>query len=179
MVIDVLFALLMVLAVIKGYQRGLIVALFSLLAFLIGLAAAMKLSVVVAGYIGKTVNVSEKWLPVLSFILVFLLVVILVRWVANLLQKTVEIALLGWVNRLAGILLYAAIYILIFSVVLFYAQQIRVLKPETVASSVTYPFLQPWGPRAINGIGSVIPFFRDLFHDLEAFFARVSDRLPQ
>ena len=60
MVIDIIFVILLLLAVIKGYQRGLIVAVFSLIAFIIGLAAAMKLSTVVAGHIGGAVKISDK-----------------------------------------------------------------------------------------------------------------------
>ncbi|MFZ1856027.1 MAG: CvpA family protein, partial [Chitinophagaceae bacterium] len=51
MLIDLIFAVILVLAILKGYQRGLVIGLFSLVAVIIGLAAAMKLSTVVAGYI--------------------------------------------------------------------------------------------------------------------------------
>ena len=110
MIIDVIFAILIIIAFIKGYQRGLIVAVFSLIAFIAGLAAAMKLSTVVAGYIGETVKISERWLPVISFAIVFILVVMLVRWGANILQRTIEIALLGWLNRIGGIIVYVVLY---------------------------------------------------------------------
>jgi membrane protein required for colicin V production len=176
MTIDVIFSILMVIAVIKGYQKGLIVAVFSLLAFIIGLAAAMKLSAVVAGYIGKAVNVSDKWLPVVSFILVFILVAIAVRWAAALLQKAVEMVLLGWVNRIGGIIVYAILYITIFSVVLFYALQLNFLKPETISGSNTWGFIQPWGPKAIDGFAVVIPFFKDMFRQLESFFGTISEQ---
>jgi len=177
MAIDVIFSILMVFAVIKGYQKGLIVAVFSLIAFIIGLAAAMKLSTVVAGYIGKAVNVSDKWLPVISFILVFILVVLAVRWGAALLQKAVETVLLGWVNRIGGIIVYAVLYITIFSVVLFYSQQLKLLKPEMINESKTWGFIQPWGPKAIDGFAVVIPFFKDMFRQLELFFGNISEQV--
>ena len=176
MTIDIIFSILMVIAVIKGYQKGLIVAVFSLLAFIIGLAAAMKLSAAVAGYIGKAVNVSDKWLPVVSFILVFILVVIAVRWAAALLQKAVEMVLLGWMNRIGGIIVYAVLYITIFSVILFYARQLSFLKPETISGSKTWGFIQPWGPKAIDGFAVVIPFFKDMFSQLESFFGTISEQ---
>ena len=177
MIIDVIFIILMILAIIKGYQRGLIVAIFSLIAFIIGLAAAMKLSAVVAGYIGETVNISDRWLPVISFAVVFIIVALLVRWGANILQRTIEIVLLGWVNRLGGIILYGALFITAFSVVLFYALQIKLLKPETVLDSETWPFIQPWGPKAIEGFAAVIPFFKDMFGQLESFFGNISQKI--
>ena len=177
MVIDVIFMILMVVAVIKGFQRGLIVAVFSLIAFVIGLAAAMKLSTIVASYIGKAINISDRWLPVISFAVVFILVALLVRWGAGLLQRTIEIALLGWINRLGGIVFYAILFITVFSVVLFYALQIKILKTETINASVTWPFIQPWGPRAIDSFAVVIPFFKDMFGQLESFFGNISDKM--
>jgi len=177
MVIDVIFIILMVMAVIKGYQRGLIVAVFSLIAFVIGLAAAMKLSTIVAGYIGNAINISDRWLPVISFAVVFILVALLVRWGAGIVQRTIEIALLGWVNRIGGILFYAMLFITVFSVILFYALQIKILKQETINASVTWPFIQPWGPRAIDSFAIVIPFFKDMFGQLESFFGNISDKM--
>ncbi|MGC4035326.1 MAG: CvpA family protein [Chitinophagaceae bacterium] len=179
MIIDVIFYILIAVAIIKGYQKGLIVAVFSLLAFIIGLAAAMKLSAVVAGYIGKIVNVSDKWLPVISFILVFVLVVIVVRWAAALLQKAVETVLLGWANRIGGIIVYVALYTTIFSVVLFYAKQMNLLKQETITASKTWTFIQPWGPKAIDGFAVVVPFFKDMFRQLESFFGTISEQVKQ
>lgn len=177
MVIDILFTFLMIAAIIKGYHKGFIVAVFSLLAFIIGLAAAVKLSVVVAGYIDKVVNVSDKWLPVISFILVFLLVALIVRWAAALLQKTVEFAFLGWANKAGGIIAYTVLYITIFSVILFYARQLNFLKPETINASKTWGFIQPWGPKTIDGFAVMIPFFKDMFSQLESFFGTISDNV--
>lgn len=175
MIIDIVFAILIVLAVIKGYQRGLIVGLFSLVAIIIGLAAAMKLSTAVADYIGKAVKVSDEWLPVISFAVVFIVVVLLIRWAANAIENVVEVVMMGWLNKLCGIILYATIYILVFSVLLFYAAQVRIIQPETIDKSVTYSFIQPWGPKAINGFASIIPFFSDMFSELKDFFGKVSD----
>ncbi|HEX7847396.1 MAG TPA: CvpA family protein [Chitinophagaceae bacterium] len=179
MILDIIFAILMVLAVIKGFQRGLIVGIFSLVAIIVGLAAAIKLSAVVAGYIGQAVKVSDEWLPVISFIVVFIIVVLLIRLGANAIEKAVEAITLGWLNKLGGIILYVAMYITVFSVLIFYAEKINLIKPETIEKSATYSFVQPWGPKAINAIGSVIPFFRDMFTELEDFFGGVSQNISK
>jgi len=178
MIFDIIVAIILILAVIKGYKQGLIVALFSVIAFIVGLAAAIKLSVVVAGYIGKAVNISDKWLPIISFAVVFLIVVLLVRLGARFIQKSVEFAMLGWVNRIGGILLYAGLYILIFSILVFYAEQLNMIKPETKTASVTYPYVQPWGPKLMDGLGKIIPVFKGMFEDLEDFFDGVSKQVP-
>ncbi|MEO5999297.1 MAG: CvpA family protein [Chitinophagaceae bacterium] len=174
MIIDILFAVLIIMALIKGYTNGLVIAIFSVIALLVGLAAAIKLSTVVAEYLKHSVNISTKWLPVISFILVFLAAVLLVRMAAAAIQKTLELVLLGWLNRLGGIILYVFLYTIIFSVVLFYCEKVHILSVETINHSNTYHFIQPLGPKAIDTLGRVLPFFKDMFHELEAFFGTVS-----
>src|SRR6186713_2855235 len=116
MIIDILVVIILVMAIVKGIRRGLIIALFSVIAYIAGIAAAMKLSVTVADYLKDSVNVSAQWMPVLSFAIVFIGVILLVRWLANLLERVIELALLGWVNKLGGALLYIVVYMLCLSV---------------------------------------------------------------
>src|SRR5690348_9233276 len=112
MLLDAIYGVLLVLAVFHGYSRGLILGIFSLVAIIIGLAAALKLSVVVANWLGSKVNISKEWLPFVAFIVVFLIVVLLIRLAAKAIEKTVQLAMLGWANRLGGILFYIVIYTL-------------------------------------------------------------------
>ena len=173
--IDIIFFILILLAIYKGYRQGLIVSLFSIIALMVGLAAAMKLSAVTAGYLEGSINVSAKWLAVLSFVIVFLLAVFIVRLGAKAIEKTVELAMLGWMNRIAGIILYFVLYTCVFSVILFYAVKIGLLSAESLADSSTYSFIQPWGPAAINALGFILPFFKNMFAELESFFGRVKN----
>jgi len=174
MLIDIVFLVVIAIAAFKGTQRGFIIAVFSMIAMIIGLAAALKLSTVAAGYLRDSVDISARWLPLVSFILVFLIVVLIVRLVANLIQKTVEVASLGWLNRLAGALFYIIVYTIVFSVLLFFAKQLHLLEAETIADSKVYLWVEPLGPRVIDGIGKIIPFFQDMFQELKAFFEDIS-----
>ena len=65
--IDIIFAILFILAIIKGLRRGFIVAVFSIIGYIIGLAAALKLSALVAVYLQKNISITGKWLPFISF----------------------------------------------------------------------------------------------------------------
>ncbi len=178
MILDILAVIILIFAVIKGYQRGLIVGVFSFIAIIIGLAAALKLSTLAAGYIGKAINISDTWLPVISFAVVFIVVVLLVRLGANMIQKTVELSMLGWVNRLGGILLYLAIFMIVYSILIFYAAEVSLIQPAVIEQSVSYTYIQPWGPRAIEGFGVIIPAFKGMFTELQSFFGSVGQDLP-
>jgi membrane protein required for colicin V production len=178
MLIDLTFAALLILAIIKGYQKGLILAIFSILAFIIGLTAALKLSAVVAAYLQDNVTVSSRWLPFIAFVLVFLIVVLLVRLGAGLIEKTFQVLLLGWANRIGGILLYTALYLIILSIFIFYAEKLQLLQPASIESSATYAFIQPWGPKLMDKIGSLVPMFKDMFTQLGDFFNSLPNKIP-
>lgn len=178
MIIDLIYIILLIIAIFKGLRRGFIIAVFSVIAFVVGLAAAMKLSTVVALQLADSTNISARWLPFISFLLVFIVVLLLVRLVAKMIEKSVEFALLGWLNRLLGVVLFVALYTIIFSILLFYAIQLNIIKQETINSSRTYGFIEPWGPYAINGLGAVIPWFRDMFQQLKDFFGGMQEKVP-
>lgn len=171
MIIDLAAGLLLVMALYKGWTKGLVLALFSFLSFFIGLAAALKLSALVAGYLASATNLSARWLPVLAFLIVFIGVALLVRLGARAIEGVLQLAALGWLNRLGGILFYALLYLFIFSILLFYADSLHLFRSTTTEASLVYPVLKPLGPKMIDALGVLVPFFRDLFAQLQEFFA--------
>jgi membrane protein required for colicin V production len=170
MFIDIVCLVLLVYAVFKGWRNGLVVAIFSFLAFVIGLAAALKLSTVAAAYIGRHTNISERWLPFLAFAAVFLIVVLLIRLGAKAIEGFLQVAMLGWANRLGGVILYCLLYLFVFSVILFYADQLHLIKPDTMETSVAYPYLHPLGPKIIDAFAYILPWFKNMFAELTQFF---------
>ena len=143
MVIDLLFLGMMAIAVFKGLRNGLIVAIFSIVGWILGLIAAFKFSDVAARYLEGTLNLSTRTLHIVSFVLVFLLVMLLVSLGAKLIEKTFQLALLGWANRLGGIFFYVLLYTLIFSVMIYFAGRVKLISEETIASSRVYPWIEP------------------------------------
>ncbi|HEX2606193.1 MAG TPA: CvpA family protein [Flavisolibacter sp.] len=174
MIIDIIALILVVFALFKGLRNGLVVALFSFLAFFVGLAAALKLSALAAGYLGAHTGVSQRWLPFLAFALVFLLVVLLVRLGAKAIEGMLKVVMLGWLNRIGGVVLYLVLYFFIFSILLFYALQLHLIREETAQASVIYPFIQPLAPKMISFLGVLLPFFKNMFSELEHFFDTVA-----
>ena len=178
MLIDIIFVILIVIACVKGYKKGFIVAIFSFAALFIGLAAALKLSAIVANHLKDIDHSYSKWIPFISFAIVFIGAVLLVRIVAKLIQKTVETILLGWANRLGGIIIYALLYTLTLSIFLFYAAKVHLIEDNTIQASVVYPYIKTWGPKTINEFARLIPFFKNMFGQLENFFNGVSNKIP-
>lgn len=174
MVLDIITLGVLILAVFKGISKGLLLAVFSLLAFVIGIAAALKLSAITANWLEGTINVSARWLPLIAFLLVFIVVVILVNKIGLFLEKTMEWAFLGWVNKAGGIIFFAILYLLIYSVLLFYLGKMNIITDKQMEESTTYPIIAPWGPQGMKWVSQLVPVFKDVFEDMERFFERLS-----
>ena len=177
MSIDTFFYIILFAAVFKGFRKGLIIGIFSFLAFIIGLAAALKLSAVVAVYLETSTGASGKWLPFLSFIVVFTIVALLVNIGARILKKTISFAMLGWVDKIGGIILYVLIYTMIFSILLFFGEKTSFISEASIDNSNVYKYVAPWGPKIIDNFGKVVPLFRDMFNDLQNFFESAGNKM--
>jgi len=143
MLIDTLFLGMMAIAVFKGFRNGLIVAIFSIVGWILGIFAAFKFSDAASRYLEGSLNMSPRTLYIISFILVFLLVILLVNLGAKLIEKTVELVFMGWINKLGGIFFYVLLYALIFSVMIYFAERVKLISDETIASSRVYPWVKP------------------------------------
>lgn len=170
MAIDLIFLFVAIGAILKGLHRGLIVAIFSFLALIVGLAAAIKFSAILAESLRSTFHPNSRWVLLFSFILIFAVVVYLVHRVAEWMETLIDLAFLGWLSRLAAALLYFALYAAIYSVLLFYGSRSGIVSQHQIHTSRLYPYIEPWGPTILNTLGKLAPFFRNLFGELSTLF---------
>jgi membrane protein required for colicin V production len=52
--IDIIYIIILAMAALKGFRQGMVVAAFSFVAFFVGLAAAVKLSAIVAVWLEES-----------------------------------------------------------------------------------------------------------------------------
>lgn len=176
MIIDILLLIALIAATVKGLKKGLVVAVFSLLAFIIGLAAALKLSATVAGILGEKTNIAAQWLPVVSFLVVFVAVVLLVKLFAKMIEQALEFSMMGWLNKIGGVVFYCILHLFIFSIALFYADQLHFISEETKNASVSFPVIQPLAPTILEWLAYLLPFLKDVFKDLQDFFGQMAQK---
>lgn len=143
MILDILFLGMLAMAIFKGFQNGLIVAVFSIVAWIVGLVIALRFSYVAADYLKPLIDVSPKMLYIISFLLVLSLVLTLVNLGARLVEKAVGMTPIGWLNRIGGIFFYVLLYTLIFSVIIYFAEKVKLINEETISSSRAYRWVRP------------------------------------
>ena len=102
--LDIIIAIILILFAIGGWRNGIIKEAFSLVAFILGIYGALKLSDWVGDLLGKLINVSPEWMSVISFIVVFIALALLISWLGNLISDLFASMNLGLVDKLGGLL---------------------------------------------------------------------------
>lgn len=96
--LDWVLLILLLLAGLKGFQRGFVVELASLVALVLGIWAGVHVSDRVAALLG--IGPDQR---ALAFLVTFLLVLIGVHLLAHVLTRLIDLAQLGLPNKLAGV----------------------------------------------------------------------------
>ncbi|MDR0712195.1 MAG: CvpA family protein [Prevotellaceae bacterium] len=117
-IFDIVFTLLFCIAIYTGAKQGLIMQVTALLAIFVGIYIAAKFSGVLAEWI-TGFGVGAQAVSIISFTLAFIAVIILARLAGHVAQKIVRIAMLGWLNRLLGVVFSLTKMALLISITLF------------------------------------------------------------
>ncbi len=107
MVIDVAIVIIVLLTFFHGFKKGLISSVLSLISIVIALVAAIKLSQVASLYLTDWFNIGSKYLPIIAFVLVFILVVGIVNFASRAIEGVFKTLQLNFINKTGGGLMWA------------------------------------------------------------------------
>ena len=96
--LDLLFAVLLGVAAFRGFTRGFIIEACSLLALLLGIWAGVHFS----GRVGEAMGMDPERAAI-PFLVTFVIVLVGVHFLSRALTKVIDLAQLGFANKLAGI----------------------------------------------------------------------------
>lgn len=143
----------------KGFKKGLIVEVASLLALFLGVWGGVKFSSYSANYLGELFSISDQLMPIISFAVTFILIVILVFLLAKLIQKLVKAVSLSTINQLAGMLFGALKFTFIISIILTIVNninaEIEFITPESRNESLLYNPVSSIAPAVIPGLEEI------------------------
>lgn len=100
--IDIILGILLSIGIVRGFMKGFIWEVASLLSVFVALWVAIHFSAMAAGYLSEVFSLSVKTNQVISFVIVFLLAFVIIRIAGKMLTKALESVSLGLPNRIAG-----------------------------------------------------------------------------
>ena len=123
--IDLILSIPLLWGLIIGFKKGLVLELASLFALILGIWGSIHFSSFVSTKLTSFFEIQEEWLGVISFLVTFSLIVISVFLLARLLNKTLKLMALGFINRLSGAIFGLLKYSLLVSFLLYFFDKIN------------------------------------------------------
>ncbi len=175
MIIDILLLLVIAYGFYLGFTRGIIKTIFSILAYIVGLIAAIKFSPAMTDLLEATFNTNSPFMYIAGLIVSFVLTMFLFRLLARGLEGILETVHVNIINQVAGGALLSAFMILVYSLLLWFADSSGILDAQTKRDSVTYAYLEEYPSYAWSAGQKLKPLFVDFWDHTVTFLDKVSD----
>ncbi len=170
--LDVLLLLTLGVGAVKGYRRGLLLEVVSLLAFVLAVVGGLSLLSAAVPLVRQYVGEAFGLLPLLSFALVFVGIMWGVHLLGGLAKSAVHLTPLGVLDNLLGAAAGVLKWLLGLSLLLHGTALagLHLLSPKLVAGSQVLPLVQQATPAALRLVAYVLPFAQDSLTKLKAAF---------
>lgn len=134
----------------RGFSKGFIFEVCTLLALVLGIWGAIHFSDPFGQFIVHLFNTDKKLSPVVAFALTFVAIVLLVHLLGKFIETIINLTALSFVNKLFGALLSIAKVTLIISTLILIANAFSG-NTQAIPSSITkdsklYPVIEPIAP---------------------------------
>ncbi len=143
----------------RGFVKGLIIQVASLISLILGIYIGVQFSDVASSLLEDNFKLDKQYLGIISFIITFIVVVVGVYFVAKILEKMINMVAMGIFNKLLGSVMGAAKYGLMISVLLvmfnFIDSRFDILSESQKRKSVLYKPMLRLVPAIIPGIKSL------------------------
>lgn len=140
--IDLIILVPLLWGAVRGFMKGFIIGISGLLALILGIYGAVLLSDRLGVYLAEAHGLEGAMMPVVAFALVFIAIVVGIHFLGKLIQKAVQLAALGLVDKLAGGIFGIAKAALILSVVILLVEKadayFEFLPRDQMAESALY-----------------------------------------
>jgi membrane protein required for colicin V production len=160
--IDYIILVILVLFIIQGYRKGIIIGLATIAALILGIYMAVHFSNYLDATLVEHLHPSRKWLPILSFSITFILVVIAVMLVAKLTERLVDVVGMGFFNHIGGAALGLVKGVILVSILLFvfasFDHNSKWIKEKDKQGSFFYSHVAEVFPKLMKKFGGEIKF---------------------
>ncbi len=140
--LDIVMIALMIYFIVKGFMRGFVMEVASLFGIVISLYVAKWYGDALMSFILSATGWAAEVNHVVSFVVVFLLMLIAVRFGAMLVSRLVKLVLLGWLDKLLGAVFSWLKCVLVMSVLLFSFGKVNgyigLVSNEYLSSTILY-----------------------------------------
>ena len=158
-ILDIILLICFVPAVIQGFRKGFISQVIAIISIIAGVWLSVQFASPVTAWLAQYIEGSEQVLKVVAFALIFIAVIASLVLLGKLIEGTVKLIMLGWLNRLLGVVLSLVKAGLIVGLVIMafcsLNNTFQFVSEDVLNESVLFPPLK-------NMAYTVFPYLKDL-----------------
>ena len=148
-IFDFIILIILLYGLIKGFVKGFIIEVAGIIALILGVTGSFKFASILEVYLNSYVDWSPKNIQVISFIILFIIIIYAVSLLAKMITKTLKIIALGMINRIFGGIFGLLKWCVILSSLVLVSQEINeiitLIPDKTLKDSVSYNLLDKLG----------------------------------
>lgn len=133
--LDILSILFIVYGFIRGFSKGLVMSVISLVAYIVGVMLTIRFSHQATNLLGWQ---EKAWAPIAVFLLLFIAIFIVFKIVGKLIEGLLQAIALSFVNKLLGGIIGAIIALIIMSGIVWLLEFGHLINETTIAKSKAY-----------------------------------------
>ncbi|MCH7413463.1 CvpA family protein [Belliella sp. R4-6] len=174
--LDVIIFIILAIGAYSGYRQGLFIGVISIVAFFVAIVLAFHLMDWGADILASRIENLTFMLPFVSFLIIFLIVIIGIRSLAFLVKKTMDLTILGSLDSVAGSVLGTLKTGFLLSLLLWVANSFEFEVSQTMINkSNIYPYLQPIAPFMINLVDAYTPIINQAVESIQTLVNTARD----
>src|SRR5680860_153490 len=127
--------ILLAIGAYSGYKQGLFIGILSIVAFFNGIIFAFRFMHWGADMLAERVESLSFMLPFISFIIIFLVVTIVIRILAYLVKKALDLTILGTFDNFAGAVLGLFKWAVMISLLFWVGKMFEYKLPESLVKN--------------------------------------------
>lgn len=158
-ILDIILLICFIPAIVQGIRKGFISQAISIVSLVLGIWLSARFASTVSAWISRWITASGQVLEIVAFALILILVFLALGAIGKLLEATIRLVMLGWLNRLLGVVFALLKTMLIVGLVIMAFSSLNdtfgLVKEEVLNQSMLYPPLKSLAD-------DVFPYLRDM-----------------
>ena len=102
-IVDIILLICFIPALISGIRKGFISQVISIVSIIAGVWVSFKFSTQVGEWLGQHIEAAENVLKLISIVIIMIAVFAGLALIGKLLEGLIKFVMLGWVNKLLGV----------------------------------------------------------------------------
>jgi membrane protein required for colicin V production len=165
---DIVIFGILIFAAYKGFQKGFVLEIIAIISFVLAIIGGFKLMHWGMDLLDQHFDISGELLPYLSFIVIFIGIILIVNLVGKAFKKIIDLTPLGAVDNIVGAALSIIKWSFGISILLWLSDSFGLaFSAEWTDDSLIYSHLLSFAPMVVDYASGVMPFAHDLFDQIQ------------